>query len=397
MPILSIDQLPLQGENVLIRVDFNVPLTEDRHVADDLRIRESIPTILKVVNDGGKAILLSHLGRPKGKYHSEYSLSPVASHLSKLLHRQINFIPECIGPQVKAAIDDLEYGEIVLLENLRFYPGEEQNDPEFSRQLAALGTVYVNDAFGTAHRAHASTVGVPQLMKQKGAGYLLLKELRYLGDAIQNPNRPLVAILGGAKVSDKIPLIERFLHLCDQILVGGGMMFTFFRALGKEIGKSIVEEEALVIAEQLLQKSESTRAQLILPVDVTVAPEVSAEADTMVVSRDAIPENMIGVDIGPASIELFSSTILSGKTILWNGPMGIFEIPNFARGTRAIAEALAKATENGATTIVGGGDTAAAVRKLGFYDKVTHVSTGGGASLEFLSGKPLPAIEALKV
>ena len=394
--IRSIDELSLKQETVLVRVDFNVPMNENREITDDLRIRAALPTIQKVLSEGGKAVLLSHLGRPKGQRKPEFSLEPVASYLSKLLRTSVNFIPDCIGETVKAAIDHIDYGEVVLLENLRFYPGEEANDPEFAQALASLGTVYINDAFGTAHRAHASTVGVPQLMDVKGAGYLLLKEIRYLKEAVDNPAHPFVAIFGGAKISGKIELIERFLHRCDQLLIGGGMAFTFFKALGKEIGKSILEEEKVSLARSLLEQAEQTPAQLILPVDVVVAAELSASAETRIVARDHIPADMMGVDIGPQTIDLFTSAILSAKTVIWNGPMGVFEIPPFATGTRAIAEALAKATDNGAITIVGGGDSAAAIRHFGLDHAVSHVSTGGGASLALLAGKPLPALQALE-
>ncbi len=395
--ILSIEDLPLHHQTVLIRVDFNVPLDAHREITDDFRIRAALPTIQKVMSEGGKAVLISHLGRPKGKRIPELSLAPVATHLSKLLRHHVNFIPDCIGETVRTAIDRVDFGEVVLLENVRFYPGEEANDPQFADALASLGTVYLNDAFGTAHRAHASTVGVPQRMQYKGAGYLLAKEIHYLQQVIENPASPFVAILGGAKISGKIELIERFLHQCNQILIGGGMAFTFLKALGKEVGKSLVEADKIELAQSLLQQAENAPSQLLLPVDIVVASQLDPAATTQIVSRDHIPPDMMGVDIGPRTTEVFTSAILSAKTVVWNGPMGVFELEPFSAGTRAIAEALAKATENGATTIVGGGDSAAAIRKFGLDTAVSHVSTGGGASLALLAGKPLPALQALEI
>ncbi len=392
---LSIDDLELQGKRVLIRVDFNVPLDENRHITDDLRIRAALPTIRKVIDSGGRAILCSHLGRPKGKRDEAFSLKPVAEHLSRLLEKPVKFAPDCIGPEVEEMKRSLQDGEVLLLENVRFHPGETANDPEFARQLAAECDLYINDAFGTAHRAHASTVGVTQFLSPCAAGYLMQKELQYLGKALEHPERPFVAILGGAKISGKIDVIENLLGKTDTLIIGGGMIFTFFKAHGWEIGNSIVEEDRLEMAKEILKKSQESNTTLELPVDVLVADKVEAGAATQIVPVHEIPAGWYGVDIGDKTIARFKEILSTARTVVWNGPMGVFEIDDFARGTEAIARYLAEITAGGATTIVGGGDSAAAVKKFGLEGQLTHVSTGGGASLEFLEGKELPGVAAL--
>ncbi len=392
---LTIDDLELKGKTVLVRVDFNVPLDDKRKITDDFRIRAALPTIRKIVNDGGKAVLCSHLGRPKGKWVDKYSLQPVAVRLQELLGQPVQFAPDCIGSEVKKMKQELAPGGVLLLENLRFHPGEEANDPEFARQLAEGCDVYVNDAFGSAHRAHASVVGVTRYFDQCAAGYLMKKELEYLGKALENPDRPFVAILGGAKISGKIDVIKNLLGKTDQLLIGGGMVFTFFKAQGLEIGKSLLEADRIEMAREILAASEKSNTQLVLPVDVLVADRFESGANTRVVSVKEIPSDWLGVDIGPQTVEMFKSILNSARTVVWNGPMGVFEIPEFAAGTEAIARHLAEITAKGATTIVGGGDSAAAVKKFGLMDKLSHVSTGGGASLEFLEGKELPGVAAL--
>jgi phosphoglycerate kinase len=395
MKKLTIDQMSLTGQRVLVRVDFNVPLDEARSITDDTRIRESLPTIKKILAEGGRAILMSHLGRPKGKPKPEYSLRPVAAHLSELLGRQVQFAPDCVGPDVERMAGALKEGECLLLENLRFHAEEEANDPGFAAKLARLGDVYVNDAFGTAHRAHASTEGVTKHIKTCGAGYLMQKELEYLGQAVGSPARPYVAILGGAKISGKIDVIQNLMTKVDALLIGGGMMFTFLKAQGKEIGSSLLEADKIDLAKQILQEASGKKVQLLLPVDCLVAEKVEAGSPTKTVSVDAIPSGWAGVDIGPKTIAKFSREVLGAKTVVWNGPMGVFEIEAFAAGTREVASAMAQATAKGAATIVGGGDSAAAVTQAGLAKKVSHVSTGGGASLELLEGKVLPGVAAL--
>ncbi len=394
--IRSIDSLPLAGNRILVRVDFNVPLDDEGKITDDKRIRESLPTIRKIVEEGGKAILASHLGRPKGERNEKYSLKPAAERLCELLEREVGLAPDCVGEDVRTMVAQMEDGDVLLLENLRFHAEEEKNDPDFARRLAELADVYVNDAFGTAHRAHASTEGVTKFVKEKGAGYLLLKELAYLGDAVDNPKRPLVAILGGSKISGKIDVINALLDKCDTILVGGGMVFTFLKAEGKEIGSSLLEEDRVEMAGDLLKRAEEKGVRLLLPRDVVAADRFAEDAKTEVVSVDAIPSDMMGLDIGPLTREEFVGIISGAKTIVWNGPMGVFEMEPFSHGTKAVAEGLALATGNGATTIVGGGDSAAAIAQFGLEEKVSHISTGGGASLEFLEGKELPGVAALE-
>jgi phosphoglycerate kinase len=395
MEKLSIDDIKLSGRKVLVRVDFNVPLDEKGEVANDKRIVASLPTIRKIVADGGKAILMSHLGRPKGKKVPEMSLAPVAKRLEKLLGKPVKFVNDCIGPDVEKAVSELKPGECLLLENLRFHPEEEKNDPDFAKKLADLGEVYVNDAFGTAHRAHASTEGVTKYFKQCAAGYLMQSELRYLGLALANPQRPFVAVLGGAKISGKIDVITNLMDKVDAFLIGGGMAFTFYKAMGKEIGGSLLEPDKIDLAKQILSKVKEKQVGFFLPVDVVVASEAKEDVSTQVVASDAIPSDMQGLDIGPETIREFSLELDQAKTVVWNGPMGVFEVSKFAAGTIGIARELAKITEKGATTIVGGGDSASAVSKAGLKDKLSHISTGGGASLEFLEGRVLPGVAAL--
>jgi phosphoglycerate kinase len=395
MKKLSIDDLSFNGKRTLIRVDFNVPLDENLQITDDIRITASLPTIKKIMKDGGKVILMSHLGRPKGGANPKYSLKPVAVRLTELLDCEVKFAPECVGQQVEAIVKSLKNGDVLLLENLRFHPEEEKNDPEFAKQLAALGDVYVNDAFGTAHRAHASTEGVTKFISVCASGYLMQKELDYLGHAITNPVRPYTAILGGAKISGKIDVIQNLLPKVDNLIIGGGMVFTFFKAMGYEIGTSLLEEEKIELARQTLETAKTQNKKIYLPVDVVVASEFKNDSPSSICNVTSIPADKMGLDIGSETIKQFKEVILNSKTIVWNGPMGVFEFDNFSKGTDEIAAALAEATLKGAVTVVGGGDSAAAIKKAGLDDKVSHVSTGGGASLEFLEGKVLPGVVAL--
>lgn len=395
MKKLTIDKIELKEKRVLVRVDFNVPLDEKRNVTDDTRIKASLPTINKIINEGGKAILMSHLGRPKGEINPEFSLKPAAKKLGELLGREIGFVNDCIGKEVEAAVASMMQGDVILLENVRFHPGETKNDSEFAKQLASLGDVYINDAFGSAHRAHASTEGVTKFIEFCAAGYLMENELDYLGSALANPEKPYCAILGGAKISGKIDVINNLVDKVDTLLVGGGMAFTFFKAQGKEIGKSLLEEEKLELAGEILKKISSSSTKLLLPVDVVVASEFNNESPAETVSVDNIPANKMGLDIGSETVKLFRDVLVQSRTIIWNGPMGVFEMDNFAKGTFAVAEFLAEATSKGSVTVIGGGDSAAAISKAGLANKVSHVSTGGGASLEFLEGKVLPGVAAL--
>jgi len=395
MKKLTIDNLDLKDKRVLVRVDFNVPLDENQNITDDIRITAALPTIKKIIAAGGKTVLMSHLGRPKGKPTPKYSLKPAAVRLGELLGKEVKLAPDCIGSDVKAIVDAMKAGDVVLLENLRFHEEEEKNNPDFAKQLAEFGDIYVNDAFGTAHRAHASTEGVTKYISKCAAGYLMQKELEYLGGAISNPERPYVAVLGGAKISGKIDVITNLLSKVDTLIIGGGMAYTFYKAQGKEIGTSLLEAEKLDLAKEVLQKVADTKVDFLLPVDVVVAPEFKNESPAEVVSVNSIPADKMGLDIGPETIKLFKEKLLGAKTIVWNGPMGVFEFDNFAKGTNAIAQALVDATAKGAKTIIGGGDSAAAISKAGLDDKVSHVSTGGGASLEFLEGKELPGVAAL--
>jgi phosphoglycerate kinase len=391
---LTIDDVSIKGKRVLTRVDFNVPL-KDGVVKDDTRIRESLPTIKKIIGDGGRLILMSHLGRPKGKVAPEYSLKPVAAKLSDLIGKSVKFAEDCIGPKADSAAASLRDGEVLLLENLRFHAEEEKNDSEFSKKLAGLGDIYVNDAFGSAHRAHASTEGLTKYIKPCVAGYLMQKELKYLGNALANPKRPFVAIIGGAKISGKIDVIKNLLGKVDILLVGGGMIFTFYKAQGLNIGKSLLEEDRIAEADSLLKMRLPGAVQMILPDDVLIADKLEAPFQTKIVDKNSIPEGWIGVDIGPRTQKLFTDKIAGAGTIVWNGPMGIFETDEFAGGTIAMAKAIAEASQKGAVSVVGGGDSAAAIAKAGVTDKISHVSTGGGASLEFLEGKVLPGVAAL--
>lgn len=395
--IKSIDDTIFNMKRVLIRVDFNVPLDENFKVTDDTRIVESLPTIDKIIDDCGVPILMSHLGRPNGEVKKKYSLEPVAEHIRNKFGYTLHFASDCIGEKAKETIAQAEVGDIVLLENLRFHPEEEKNDMEFARKIASLGDAYVNDAFGTAHRAHASTYAVAQCFTERYAGYLMMKEIEYLGKALSKPVRPFLAVLGGAKISGKIDVIRNLMDKCDKILIGGGMAFTFFKAMGYEIGNSLLEEDKIELASELLKLSREKGVDLVLPTDIIAANAFSNEAQIQTALTKAFPAGWFGLDIGPDSIKSFSELILSAKTTVWNGPMGVFEMENFAHGTFAIAQAMANATAKGAITVVGGGDSAAAIDKMNFKSRVTHVSTGGGASLEFLEGKELPGLKVLEV
>lgn len=394
----------LNGKRVLVRADFNVPLDPQGNITDDTRIRASLPTIQALTQAGAKVILTSHLGRPVKKdketgavkvAREGNSLAPVATRLSQLLGQPVAFAPDCIGPEAEAVVNRLENGQVALLENVRFYPEEEDNDPEFARKLASLADLFVNDAFGSAHRAHASTAGVTAYLQPAVAGYLVEKELQFLSGAIENPRRPLAAIIGGSKVSSKIGVIERLLEKVDKLLLGGGMIFTFYQAQGLKTGKSLVETDKLDLARSLMEKAKERGVELLLPVDVVVADRFDKDAQAQTVSIHAIPEDWMGLDIGPESVKAFQSALQGCQTVVWNGPMGVFEFDRFALGTEAIARTLADLTQAGATTIIGGGDSVAAVEKVGLADKMTHISTGGGASLELLEGKVLPGIAAL--
>ncbi len=391
----TVKDVDLKGKRVLMRVDFNVPL-EGGKVANDKRIRASLPTIKYIVDQGGRLVLMSHLGRPKGERKAEMSLKPAVEPLSGLLGRPVKFAEDCVGPQVEAAVNGLGNGEVLLLENLRFHKQETDNDEEFSKQLARLADVYVNDAFGTAHRAHASTEGVTRFVKPAVSGFLMEKEIRYLAGAIAKPEHPFVAILGGAKISGKIDVITNLLPKVDKLLIGGGMAYTFFKAQGKEIGRSLLEEDKLELARELLANSGD---KLVLPVDCVVSDKFDFDSRTVgelaTVSVDNIPADKEALDIGPKTVEKFGRALQGARTVIWNGPMGVFEIKALARGTEAVAEQVAPLAAKGATTIIGGGDTVSAVEKMGFADRMTHISTGGGASLELLEGKLLPGLAAL--
>ncbi|HEX7510631.1 MAG TPA: phosphoglycerate kinase [Chitinivibrionales bacterium] len=394
MAKLFIEDLQVQGKRVLMRVDFNVPI-ENGVITSEKRIDASLPSIKFLSEKGAKVILMSHLGRPKGEKKPEFSMKPVAENLKTKVSAKVSFVADCIGDEVTAAVAAMKNGDILVLENLRFYKQEEKNDPEFAKKLASLGDIYVNDAFGTAHRAHASTEGVTKYIKQCAAGYLMKKELDYLSLAMSAPKHPFVAVMGGAKVSDKIEVITSLLSKVDTLIIGGGMVYTFYKAQGKEVGKSLLEADKVAVAAKILAEAKAQGKKLLLPVDDVVAAEFKNESPSSIVENGNIPANMMGLDIGPKSIALFTNELENAKTIVWNGPMGVFEMENFSKGTFAIAQALATATAKGATTIIGGGDSASAIKKAGLAKKVSHVSTGGGASLEYLEGKILPGVAAL--
>ncbi|HEY8392227.1 MAG TPA: phosphoglycerate kinase [Capillibacterium sp.] len=391
MKKMTIKDLEVNGKRVLVRVDFNVPVDDQGNITDDRRIRAALPTINYLAEHGAKVILVSHFGRPKG-VDEKYRMDGIAQRLRELSGRKVIKVNDCIGDEPKKAVAGMAEGDILLLENVRFYKQETANDPDFARELASVADLYVNDAFGTAHRAHASTAGVTAYLKPAAAGFLIEKELEIMGKAISDPERPFVAILGGAKVADKLGVITNLLNKVDTLIIGGGMAYTFLKAKGLEIGKSLLDEEKIEFAREMMAQAEAKGVKLLLPVDVVVADDLKNPTVKKTVAVDAIPADLMGLDIGPETVKLFSEAIKAAKTVVWNGPMGVFENPDFAVGTNAIAKAMA---ETDATTIVGGGDSAAAVEQLGYAEKMTHVSTGGGASLEFLEGKELPGVAAL--
>ncbi len=387
----TIEDISVESKKVLVRVDFNAPLNEKGEITDETRIQAALPTIKYLLDHHAKVILCSHLGRPKGEVKPEFSLAPVAKRLQVLLDTKVTFAKDVIGPSADEAVANIQDGEVVLLENLRFHKEETKNDPEFAKKLASYADIFVNDAFGTAHRAHASTEGVTHYLPSV-AGFLIKKELEFMGGALENPQRPFVAILGGAKIADKIPVIENLFNKVDCLIIGGGMANTFLAAQGYHMGKSLVDADSIGLANELLKKAKLKGVKILLPIDVVAADAFSNDAKTVMVPVDSIPEGYMALDIGSSTTMIFAEEINRAKTVIWNGPMGVAEMPNFAGGTRAVAEALANTS---ATTIIGGGDSAAAVKNLGFGDKMSHISTGGGASLEFLEGKELPGIAAL--
>jgi phosphoglycerate kinase len=391
----TIRDIDVAGKRVLVRVDFNVPLDAEQHITDDTRITAALPTIYYLLGQGAAVILMSHLGRPKGKVVETMRLTPVAQRLSTLLNKPVQVAPDCIGPEVEALAKNLQPGQVLLLENLRFHNEEEQNDPDFARQLASLGEVYVNDAFGTAHRAHASTEGVTHFLPGV-AGYLMEREINFLGGALEHPRRPFAAIIGGAKVSDKIAVLERLISMADMLLIGGGMANTFLKAKGCEIGDSLYEEGKVDIAGELIAKAYQRGLEFLLPTDVVIADRFAADATHKVVANNEVPQGWRIMDIGPESIAAFRQALEGAVTIVWNGTLGVAEMPAFAGGTNAVIEILVERTRNGATTIIGGGDSAAAIDQAGASEQMTHVSTGGGASLEFLEGRVLPGVAALQ-
>jgi len=392
MAALTLKDVDLRGKRVLTRVDYNVPLDENLKITDQTRITATLETVRYVIGKGGRLILMAHLGRPKGKPDPKQSLGPVAKRLSAILGKPVPLAPDCVGAEVEKMVAGMKDGDVVLLENLRFHKEEEDNEPGFASKLAKLGDVYVNDAFGTAHRAHASTEGVTKHFKQNVAGFLMEKELRYLGGALEKPARPFVAIMGGAKISDKIEVINNLLSKVDSLLVGGGMAYTFYKAMGLEIGRSLLEADKVDLAKDLIKKA---GAKLVLPIDNVVADKFANDAKTQVVHRDHIPAGWEGLDIGPETVKQFCEIVSKAKTVVWNGPLGVFEMPNFAKGTNAVAKALAEATKKGTTSVIGGGDSAAAIAQAGCAEAMSHISTGGGASLEFMEGKVLPGVAAL--
>ncbi len=392
--LANLSSSDLSGKRALVRVDFNVPLDDQGNITDDTRIRAALPTIQDLTQKGAKVILASHFGRPKG-VDDKLRLTPVAKRLSELLGQEVVKCDDCIGEEVTSKVAAMQNGQVLLLENVRFHKEEEKNDPEFAKQLASNADVYVNDAFGTAHRAHASTEGVTHYLSPSVAGYLIEKELQYLQSAIENPRRPLAAIIGGSKVSSKIGVIETLLDKCDKLLLGGGMIFTFYKARGLNVGKSLVEDDKLELAKSLEAKAKERGVALLLPTDVVVADKFAADANAQTVSVENIPSDGMGLDIGPDSVKMFQEALADCKSVIWNGPMGVFEFEKFAAGTEAIARTLADLTKQGTTTIIGGGDSVAAVEKVGVAEQMSHISTGGGASLELLEGKELPGIAAL--
>jgi phosphoglycerate kinase len=391
--VASLTEADISGKRILVRADFNVPLDGNGNITDDTRIKAALPTIQDLVGKGGKVILCSHMGRPKGQVKEELRLTPVAKRLSELLGQEVTKCDDCVGDGVASIVNGMSNGQVVLLENLRFHNEEEANDPEFAKQLAANADLYVNEAFGTAHRAHASTEGVTHYLSPSVAGYLIEKELDYLQDAVDNPKRPLAAIIGGSKVSSKIGVIETLLDKCDKLLIGGGMIFTFYKARGLKVGNSLVEEDKLELAKSLEAKAKEQGVELLLPTDVVVADNFAPDANAKTVSINDIPDGWMGLDIGPDSIKVFQDALADCNAVIWNGPMGVFEFDKFAAGTEAIAHTLAGKSD--AVTIIGGGDSVAAVEKVGVAEKMSHISTGGGASLELLEGKTLPGIVAL--
>ncbi|NET81255.1 MAG: phosphoglycerate kinase [Moorea sp. SIO1F2] len=393
--VANLSESDLAGKTVLVRADLNVPLDDNGTITDDTRIRAALPTVQDLLKKGAKVILCSHLGRPKGQVKESLRLTPVANRLSELLGQPVTMCKDCVGDEVAAQVGALANGQVALLENLRFHAGEEKNDPEFTKQLASLADLYVNDAFGTAHRAHASTEGVTHYLSPSVAGYLIEKELQYLQNAVENPEKPLAAIIGGSKVSSKIGVIDTLLEKVDKLLIGGGMIFTFYKARGMSVGKSLVEDDKLDLAKSLEAKAKERGVELLLPTDVVIADNFAPDANSQTVSIEAIPDGWMGLDIGPDSVKVFQDALADCKTVIWNGPMGVFEFDKFAKGTEAIANSMAELTKTGASTIIGGGDSVAAVEKVGVADQMSHISTGGGASLELLEGKVLPGIAAL--
>ncbi len=385
----------LSGKRVLVRVDFNVPLNEEGLITDDTRIRAALPSIKHLIEKNARVILAAHFGRPKGQVNETMRLTPVAKRLSQLLEKSVIKTESCIGNDAEAKVNAMKDGDVVLLENVRFIAGEEKNDPDFAKSLSGLADVYVNDAFGAAHRAHASTEGVTKFLTPSVAGYLMEKELQYLQGAIDSPNRPLAAIVGGSKVSSKIGVLESLIDKCDKVLIGGGMIFTFYKARGLSVGKSLVEDDKLELARSLEEKAQSKGVQLLLPTDVVLANDFSPNADSQLAKIDSIPDGWMGLDIGVESVKLFQEALADCKTVIWNGPMGVFEFDKFANGTNSISRTLADLSSKGCCTIIGGGDSVAAVEKAGLASKMSHISTGGGASLELLEGKILPGVSAL--
>ena len=392
----TLDSFNFSGKKALVRVDFNVPLDDKYNITDDTRLKAVIPTVNKILKDGGSAILMSHLGRPKGGYEEKFSLKHLIPYLDKAFHTSVKFAPDCVGPEAATLAAALKPGELLLLENLRFYKEEEKGDVDFAKKLSVLGDVYVNDAFGTAHRAHASTAVIAQFFKDKVCGYVMQAEIDNAKKVLEKADKPFTAIMGGAKISDKILIIERLLDKVDNLIIGGGMSYTFFKAMGGSIGSSLVEADKVELAKTLIEKAKSKKINLMLPVDSIIADAFSNTAKTEVADNMHIKDGWMGLDIGPSAIKSFSEVIVNSKTILWNGPMGVFEMSSFEKGTIAIAQAVVKATEKGGFSLIGGGDSAAAVNNLGFGDKVSYVSTGGGALLEYMEGKVLPGVAALE-